>query len=197
MRASHRRLCVPYRVPAKTARRGRVASSVAEVTTHRFSPARAERFLWSTRYVAPMPTLQRTITINRPIDEVFAFFADVSNDPKWRGHGVKEISLEGEMRQGAHVHQKIAAGPFGAAVKADMDVVVYQPTTALGFQVTTGPLRPRVDFSFAPADTGTTVNFSIAASLTGIKKAFMGKMVEKNMAQEAAALDEAKRLLEA
>jgi uncharacterized membrane protein len=144
-----------------------------------------------------MPTLQRTITINRPIDETFAFFADVSNDPKWRGHGVKEISLEGEMRHGAHVHQRIAAGPFGAAVKADMDVVVYQPTTALGFQVTTGPLRPRVDFSFAPVNTGTTVNFSISASLTGIKKAFMGKMVEKNMAQEAAALDEAKRLLEA
>jgi uncharacterized membrane protein len=144
-----------------------------------------------------MPTLQRTITINRPIDEVFAFFADVSNDPKWRGHGVKEISLEGEMRQGAHVHQKIAAGPFGAAVKADMDVVVYEPSTALGFQVTTGPLRPRVDFSLAPAAPGTTVNFSISASLSGIKKAFMGKMVEKNMAQEAAALDEAKRLLEA
>jgi uncharacterized membrane protein len=143
-----------------------------------------------------MPTVQRTITINRPIAEVFAFFADVSNDPKWRGHGVKEISLAGEMRQGAHVHQKIAAGPFGAAVKADMDVVAYQLDRALGFQVTTGPLRPRVDFTFAPADSGTTVNFSITAPLTGIKKAFMGKMVEKNMAQEAAALDEAKRLLE-
>lgn len=144
-----------------------------------------------------MPTVQRTITIGRPIEEVFAFFADVSNDPKWRGRGVREISLEGEMRQGAHVHQKIAAGPFGAAVKADMDVVVYQPTTALGFQVTTGPLRPRVDFSFVPADTGTTVSFSITAPLTGLKKAVMGKMVEKNMAHEAAALDEAKRLLEA
>ncbi len=144
-----------------------------------------------------MPTLQRTITISRPIEEVFAFFADVSNDPKWRGHGVKEISLEGQMRQGAHVHQRIAAGPFGAAVKADMDVVVYEPARALGFQVTTGPLRPRVDFTFAPADTGTTVDFSITAPLTGIKKAFMGRMVQKNMAQEAAALDEAKRVLEA
>jgi uncharacterized protein YndB with AHSA1/START domain len=144
-----------------------------------------------------MPTMQSTITISRPIEDVFAFFADVSNDPKWRGHGVKEISLDGEMRQGAHVHQKIAAGPFGAAVKADMDVVVYQPTTALGFQVTTGPLRPRVDFTFVPTDSGTTVNFSITAPLTGVKKALMSKMVQKNMAQEAAALNEAKRLLEA
>jgi hypothetical protein len=78
-----------------------------------------------------------------------------------------------------------------------MDVVVYQPARSLGFQVSTGPLRPRVDFTFAQADTGTTVNFSITAPLTGIKKALMGRMVEKNMAQEAAALNEAKRLLEA
>jgi uncharacterized protein YndB with AHSA1/START domain len=144
-----------------------------------------------------MPAMHSTITISRPIEDVFAFFADVSNDPKWRGHGVKEISLEGEMRQGAHIHQKIAAGPFGAAVRADMDVVVYEPPTALGFQVTTGPLRPRVDFTFASAATGTTVDFSITAPLTGVKKALMARMAQKNMAQEAAALNEAKRLLEA
>ena len=141
--------------------------------------------------------MESTITINRPIEEVFAFFADVSNDPKWRGHGVKEISLDGEMRQGAHVHQRIAAGPFGASVKADMDVVVYEPTKALGFQVITGPLRPRIDFTFASVDDGTTVNFSITAQLTGFKKALMGSMVEKNMAHEAQALNDAKRLLEA
>jgi uncharacterized protein YndB with AHSA1/START domain len=148
------------------------------------------------RYRVAMPSRQSSITINRPIEAVFAFFADVNNDPKWR-HGVKEISLDGEMRQGAHVRQRIAAGPFGASVKADMDVVVYEPTTALGFQVNTGPLRPRIDFTFASVDDGTTVNFSIAAPLTGIKNALMGSMVEKNMAQEAQALNDAKRLLEA
>ena len=143
-----------------------------------------------------MPSMHSSITINRPIDEVFAFFADVSNDPKWRGHGVKEISMHGEIGPGAHVHQKIAAGPFGAAVKADMDVVVYEPGKALGLQVTTGPLRPRIDFTFTQAGDGTTVNFDIDAPLSGLKKALMGKMVEKNMAHEAEALNVAKRLLE-
>lgn len=144
-----------------------------------------------------MPSTQSSLTINRPIEDVFAFFADVSNDPKWRGPGVKEIAVEGEMRQGAHIRQKLAAGPFGSAVKADMEVVAYEPSSALAFQVTTGPLRPRVDFAFAPVDDGTAVTFSISAPLTGLKKAMMGKMVQKNMDQEAAALTEAKRLLEA
>lgn len=143
-----------------------------------------------------MASIQRTIVINRPVDDVFAYFADVTNDPQWRGDGVKEISVRGAMGQGAQVHQKLAAGPFGAVVTADMDVVVYDPPTTLAFQVTTGPLRPLVQFRFAPAATGTEVAFSIDAPLTGLKKAAMGKMAEKSMAAEAAALDNAKRLLE-
>ena len=95
---------------------------------------------------------QRTITINRPMDEV------------------KAISVDGEMRQGARIHHKLGAGPFGAPVKADMDVVIYQPSTAVAFQVVTGPLRPRIAFAFAPYGDSTTVTFSIDAELSGVKR---------------------------
>jgi uncharacterized protein YndB with AHSA1/START domain len=144
-----------------------------------------------------MPTAQRTITINRSPEDVFTFFADPENDPKWRGTDhVKAISLVGEMRQGARVHQKLGVGPFGAPVKADMDVVTYEPPKALAFQVTTGPLRPRVDFTFVPDPQGTAVTFAINAPLAGLKKLLMGSMAQKNLDHATAALDEAKRLLE-
>jgi hypothetical protein len=77
-----------------------------------------------------------------------------------------------------------------------MDVVAYQPPTELAFQVTTGPLRPHVTFLFAPTASGTEVSFSIDAPLAGFKKAVMGRMAENSMAGEAAALDNAKRILE-
>jgi uncharacterized protein YndB with AHSA1/START domain len=145
-----------------------------------------------------MPRAERTITINRSMAEVFAFFTDVKNDPKWRGdHEVKAISIDGEMRQGARIHQKLGAGPFGAPLKADMDVVVYRPSTAVEFQVVTGPLRPRVAFAFVPDGDSTTVTFSIDAELRGVKKALMGGMAQKSMDHAAAALGEAKKLLEA
>lgn len=143
-----------------------------------------------------MASIRRTIVINRPLEDVFAFFADVGNDPQWRGHGVKEISVRGAMGPGARVHQKLGAGPFGAPVTADMDVVGYEPPTALAFQVISGPLKPHVEFRFAPTAAGTEVSFAIDAPLTGLKKAVMGKMAEKNMVAEAAALDNAKRILE-
>jgi uncharacterized protein YndB with AHSA1/START domain len=143
-----------------------------------------------------MANVQRTIVINRPIRDVFDYFADVANDPQWRGSGVNEIAVEGAMGQGARVHQKLAAGPFGSVVKADMDVVAFEQPTALAFQVIAGPVKPRVEFAFAPADAGTQVSFSIAASLSGLKKVVMGKIVAKSMSDEAAALDNAKRILE-
>jgi hypothetical protein len=77
------------------------------------------------------------------------------------------------------VHQKLAAGPFGTAVKADMDVVVFEPPKALAFQVITGPLKPRVKFRFAPVGAGTEVSFCIEAPLSGLKKSVMGRMAEK------------------
>ena len=60
-----------------------------------------------------MPSATRTIVINRPISQVFTFFADAENDPEWRS-GVKEIKRNGELRAGTRHHQRVA--PRQAAV---------------------------------------------------------------------------------
>jgi hypothetical protein len=99
------------------------------------------------------------------------------------------------MGQGARVHQ-ILAGPFGVAVTADMDVVVFDPPRELLFQVVTGPLKARMGFSFAAVDAGTEVSFSIEAPMGTAEQAMIGKIVEKNMKEQAAALDNAKHILE-
>jgi uncharacterized protein YndB with AHSA1/START domain len=41
-----------------------------------------------------MPSAQNTVTINRPVADVFAFVVDKRNDPKWRP-GVASIEKEG------------------------------------------------------------------------------------------------------
>lgn len=142
-----------------------------------------------------MPRAERTVTINKPIEEVFAFLNDPAQESRWRP-AVREYVVEGEMRHGARIRQKLAAGPFGMPVKADMDVVVYDAPNAVTYQVTTGPLRPRVSFVLTSVDAGTRVDFSIDAPLSGLKNTLMGKRAQKNVEAEAADLDTAKRLLE-
>src|SRR6478672_2803244 len=117
---------------------------------------------------ATMPSAGRTITIDRPPDQVFGFFADPANDQKWRPH-VKEIAAEGPPGVGARIHQAVE-GPMGRSIAADIEITAYEPPTRYAFQVVAGPARPRGEFRFIETATGTEVHFSLAAELGGIKR---------------------------
>jgi uncharacterized protein YndB with AHSA1/START domain len=141
-----------------------------------------------------MPHAERTIVVNRPAEEVFAFFADPANDRLWRPH-VKEISAQGPASPGSRVHQ-VVEGPGGRGIAADIEVTAYEPPSRYAFQVVAGPARPRGEFRFAPSGTGTAVSFSLAAELGGWKKLLMSRPVQASMDGEMAGLDRAKALLE-
>lgn len=141
-----------------------------------------------------MPSAQRTITIDRPVAEVFAFFADAENDPQWRP-GVTEIKREGPLVKGARYHQRIA-GPGGRSIPADIELTDYVPDEFVAFKVVAGPVRPEGNYRFAATAGGTEVTFALSAELTGLKKLLMTRPVQKSMDGEMTALDNAKRVLE-
>jgi uncharacterized membrane protein len=142
----------------------------------------------------PMPSAQRSITINRPIEEVFAFFTDPSNDPKWRTH-LKEISTDTPVRIGARIHQ-VVQGPAGRGMTADIEVTAYEPLTRYAFRVVEGPVRPVGEFRFAPEGDATWVSLSLSADLSGLKKVLLARPVQGAMDGEVHRLDRAKALIE-
>jgi uncharacterized protein YndB with AHSA1/START domain len=142
-----------------------------------------------------MPRAQRTILIDRPVDQVFAFFSDPSNDLKWRTHA-KEIAADGPPRVGSTIHQVIE-GPGGRGIPADIRVTAYEPASRYGFKVIGGPVRPVGEFRFTPTGDATQVSFSLAADLGGLKKWLMSRPVQKSMEAEMASLDTAKTIIEA
>jgi len=141
-----------------------------------------------------MPSASRTVVINRPVEDVFAFFTDPDNDPRWRTH-VKDIHAHEPPAVGAHVHQ-VVAGPLGRGIPADLEITAYDVPSRYAFQVVAGPARPAGDFRFTPKGDGTEVSFTLSADLRGIKKLLMGKPVQQSMDSEVAALDTAKEILE-
>ena len=141
-----------------------------------------------------MASAARTIVIGRSPGEVFAFFADPTNDQKWRPH-VKEIAAEGPPGVGARIHQAVE-GPMGRSIAADIEITAYEPPTRYAFQVVAGPARPRGEYRFIETATGTEVHFSLAAELGGIKRFLLSGPVQSSMDGEMKALDTAKRLLE-
>jgi len=141
-----------------------------------------------------MPSATGSVTINKPITEVFAFFADAENDPQWRS-GVTEIKRAGVLGVGARYHQRVK-GPAGRAIAADIEVTAYEPERHVAFQGTAGPVRPHGDYTFRDAGSSTEVTFTLEAQLSGFKKLFMGNAVQKSMDDEVAGLGRAKSVLE-
>jgi len=142
-----------------------------------------------------MPSAERTIVIDRPPDQVFAFFADPANDKAWRPH-VKEIAARGPAGVGATI-QQVVEGPGGRGLAADLEITAFDPPTRYAFRVIAGPARPIGEFRFAPSGTGTAVAFSLRADLGFLKGLVLGRPVQTSMNGEMAALDRAKALIEA
>ena len=143
-----------------------------------------------------MPSAQRSVRIGRPVSEVFAFFADPANEPKWRGSHLKEFTPQGPIAVGTRIRQ-VVAGPMGRGLDADIEITDLQPEARYAFKGVAGPLRPLGEYTFRPVEDGTEVTFRLDAPLAGLKKVFMGNSVQKAMNAEMAALDTAKAVLEA
>ena len=141
-----------------------------------------------------MPNAERTITINRPIAEVFTFVADGRNAKHWRS-GVLDVDLVSGQGLGARYSQG-AKGPGGRRIPADYEITQFQPNERIAFRAIAGPVRPEGSFTFEGIGTGTVLTFELHAELSGWKRLLMGGAVQSTMNAEMGALDRLKDLLE-
>lgn len=143
-----------------------------------------------------MPQAQRTVTINRPVEAVFAFVTDGERSREWRP-GVLDIKrVSGDGGAGTKYEQNVS-GPMGRRVAADYEITMSEPNRTLGFQTVTGPVRPHGRYDLEPADGGTRLSLALGAEMSGLKKLLMGSMVQKTIDSEVAQLDKLKGILEA
>ena len=140
-----------------------------------------------------MPEESNTITIARPVGDVFAFLANAENDKQWRG-GVIEMTRTSGQGVGT-TYRQVVAGPGGRRIDADVEITEFVADQRIAFRTTKGPVRPTGSYDLHAGDGGTVVTFRLAAELGGVKK-LMAPMVAKTMRSEVAALTELKRVLE-
>jgi uncharacterized membrane protein len=141
-----------------------------------------------------MPQAQYSVTIERPVEVVFAYVGDGETCPEWRS-GVLDIRrLYGDGV--GETYRQGVAGPMGRRVAADYEVTVFEPGRRIEFQTTAGPVRPHGRYDFEAVDGATRLTLSLTAEVKGLKKLLMGSMVQRTMDAEVLALDNVKRILE-
>jgi len=140
-----------------------------------------------------MPSAQNTVTISRPVDQVFAFVTDGENAMRWRPAvlDVKRVSGSG---LGATFRQGVR-GPGGRRIDADYVITAYEPGRRLAFRATAGPVRPEGEYVFEDLGGTTRLTFSMKAELGGWKRLLLGRAVQQTMDAESHTIERIEGLL--
>ena len=141
-----------------------------------------------------MARASHTVVVNRPIEDVFAYFTTHANDAAWRPQLV-EISESEPPRQGARIHQ-VLKGPGGQKIPADLEITAFEPPSRYAFKGIAGPVRPQGEWLFRPIGAATEVTLTISAEIKGLKSLALSRPAQSAMDSEVGGLETAKRLLE-
>jgi len=132
---------------------------------------------------------EHTVTVPRPIGEVYAFLADGLNDPRWRPDVIEVHLASGASSQLGAVYAQTMKGPGGRPIAGDYRITRADVPTRLDFEVIAGPARPVGRFELtAITPSSTEVVFTLDLTPTGLMK-LMGGMIAKQVQAEAAAIE--------
>ena len=127
-----------------------------------------------------------SITITRPIDDVYARLADPAGFPAWNS-AVERVQARGDGRY--VMHRRLPTGP---AVN-ELEVIERNPPTAFAVRTTSGPTPFVYRYALEPTDGGTLVTLRAEADVPGpavLVKHAVKHGVDANLATLKAILEE-------
>jgi len=120
------------------------------------------------RYPAhPVFTSSVEVLISRPLDEVFAFVADVRNRPRWDDSvDSEELTSPEPIGVGSTVRTKLRS--MGKDYEYTWEIVEHEPPNRMKVESTSGPFPTTLDFQFEGQDGGTRVKAAATGRPTGL-----------------------------
>lgn len=115
-----------------------------------------------------MIDVEVSTTIDRPIDDVFAFVADMTNEPRWHTDP-QEINLtsEGEVGKGATYQVKFKPSRMSPP-EATAVIVDFEPGQRVASRSDMGNMNATVTHTFESVDAGTLVTRRIQIETSGL-----------------------------
>jgi uncharacterized protein YndB with AHSA1/START domain len=138
---------------------------------------------------------RNTLTIRRPIEEVFAFLADFENVPRWN-HAIESTTKTspGPVGVGSSYRQ-IRLEPSRS--EEGFEVTVFEPGSRLAIDGEIGPFHVRVDYRLEPIEGATRlindVELQPSSAVSKLLAPFAGSKIKAAVAEN---LDALKRVLE-
>jgi uncharacterized protein YndB with AHSA1/START domain len=122
----------------------------------------------STRKGAEMPSVERTVTVQKPIEKVWAYLADFRTSQEWGPPSVSTTRSSGDGRVGTTYHNvsKFA----GSETEVDYTVTEFVEQERLVLKGDAGSIQLLDTLTFASTDEGTSVTYHAEFEPTGAAK---------------------------
>jgi uncharacterized protein YndB with AHSA1/START domain len=133
-------------------------------------------------------------TIARPIEDVFAFVSDATNEPKWHTD-VLEVSRTSNGPAGAGSTFRWVVDFMGHK-EMHVRVVGFEPNRREIIQATSGPMLPMITYLFEAHDSGTRFTRSVEVQPAGVFRLMQPMMRGMMAKRNAGFLENLKHVLE-
>ena len=114
-----------------------------------------------------MITNQKTITINQPIEEVFAYISDFQNGPEWQS-GLVEVCRLTKGPLGTGTQFSSVRKFMGRKLESRIEFVAYEKNRRIAFRSVSGPSPFRQSFLFEATVEGTKISTEFELETTGL-----------------------------
>jgi uncharacterized membrane protein len=101
-----------------------------------------------------MQRVERSIRVNAPAEQVYRFWRDFTNFPRFMEH-VEEVRTTDSSGRMSHWKLK---GPLGVSVEFDAELVKDEPNQLIGWNSTGGSMETSGAVTFTPVDQTTDVH---------------------------------------
>lgn len=144
-----------------------------------------------------MPEITTSVTVNRPVSQVFRIAADTSRVQEWQTDIIASHFTEERIRVGVMVTQSRKTRAGGVRLDLNADVTDYQPNKVIGYRGVVGRFPSTIRMEFNPQGGATkvteTINIRLFFPFGFIGFAFKGALRRRsrNMLEQLKAIAEA------
>jgi len=138
---------------------------------------------------------KNTVTIRRPVEEVFAFLADFENVPRWN-HAIESTTKTSSGPVGVgSAYRQMRSEPRRS--EEGFEVTVFEPARRLAIEGEIGPFHARAEYLLESIEGATRLTNAVelepASAVSKLLAPFAGSRIKTAVAENLGVL---KRLLE-
>jgi uncharacterized protein YndB with AHSA1/START domain len=143
-----------------------------------------------------MEAIELSFVINRPVEEVFAYLANLENDAEWRREWV-EANKTSQAPLGVGATFRLDGEMLGRRIPTVYEVIEYEPNRTAAWKAVSGPLPLTFRRIFEGVEGGTQVTNRYEAELRGFLKLVKPLLMNMGKHQLEGDIPRLKELLEA